>query len=441
VLIPGFFGFDAIGQVEYYAGVTTVFDRWRTHRNGGPATALHYFDNFPTAAVVTRAARLGSYLAKRIARGEIAAGDEVSLVGHSTGGLDIRCLIGGFVGGDDETRRPARPEVFHVDGGPAVSLGKILDFIRHVVFLSVPHWGTNIADWVKSHWIWREAVLKELSVGVAGVQIPTVDRIEEWIAGGAACLADSQLLLAVQDSLSEANGCNGRRSDLRRLDAHEAASQLALFVGEMASDFRAIDDLASERPESGPLSPAHFKDSERRRELELWRRREIQVLSFASLGSRPFRFPDSEPAPLWELTDPRTYPELSKDPGLSQGTDLAYRLCYRACAGGPFRQPILGGTVTRWLESSNHGTQGGGVPPLETWDDDGIVNTLSMLWPVGENVLVPCDHLDIVGHYQLVKAQPGAGRKYQAYDALGSTPRLSNETFNRIWTEIFDFCA
>ncbi len=89
VLVPGFGGFDALGQVEYYAGVTSLFQSWRDHN----PVVLHYFDNLPTAAVTTRAARLRAYLAKRMARHEILPNDKIVLVGHSTGGLDIRQLI------------------------------------------------------------------------------------------------------------------------------------------------------------------------------------------------------------------------------------------------------------------------------------------------------------------------------------------------------------
>jgi hypothetical protein len=63
VLIPGFGGFDALGNVEYYSGVTHLF-----HRHPSKATdriVLHYFDNLPTAAVVTRASRLRSFLESR----------------------------------------------------------------------------------------------------------------------------------------------------------------------------------------------------------------------------------------------------------------------------------------------------------------------------------------------------------------------------------------
>ncbi len=431
VLIPGFGGFDALGQVEYYAGVTPVFQEWKA---GKPDVVLHYFDNFPTAAVVTRAARLRSYLAKRIVRGEIAPGDEVSLVGHSTGGLDIRCLMSELRGSGEDAELHDHAEPSYVDGGSAVHPRDLLDCVHRVAFLSVPHWGTNIADWVRSHAVWREAVVAELCAAVAGSQLFILDWIEEQIAGGAACLTGAELLLAVQDALSEANERNGDRSVMRTAEAHEAASELALYLRQMASDFRALDDLTSMRPPGAPLSPAHFNEEERAKELELWDSRHIKTLSFATLGSRPFRFPEGRPAPVYDLAKLWTYPEVAKDIELSEGTDMTYRFCYRACAGGPFRKPDPSGKVTRRL---------GRCPrhPLEPWDNDGIVNTASMLWPRGENVLVAGDHMDIVGHYRLSEAEPGGGRKYQSYDALKSMPRFTDEMFTRIWTEIFDFCT
>lgn len=83
---------------------------------------------------------------------------------------------------------------------------------------------------------------------------------------------------------------------------------------------------------------------------------------------------------------------------------------------------------------------------LELWDNDGIVNTLSMLWPKGENVLVASDHLDIVGHYKPVKlgrkragCGRGPARVYRSYDLLKSFPRFSDEMFEQVWTEIFNF--
>ena len=87
---------------------------------------------------------------------------------------------------------------------------------------------------------------------------------------------------------------------------------------------------------------------------------------------------------------------------------------------------------------------------IELWDNDGIVNTASMLWPDGENaVLVLADHIDIVGHYKLVPVagwttdseSANQGRRYQSYDLLKSTSGFVDETFTQVWNDVFDFCA
>src|SRR5260221_3099287 len=128
VLVPGFVGFDAIGNLEYYAGVTRVFDDWK-RKPRRPRAALHYFDNFPTASVELRSQRFGNWLAKRVARGEFGPDDRLALVGHSTGGLDIRKAV----------RTMARdPRAKHLlDGACYVSNQEILERTERIAFLSV----------------------------------------------------------------------------------------------------------------------------------------------------------------------------------------------------------------------------------------------------------------------------------------------------------------
>jgi hypothetical protein len=427
VLIPGFGGFDALGQVEYYAGVTEVFHQWT--RSAGKPLMLHYFDNLPTAAVRTRAGRLGKYLAKRILRGQIPDDDSVVLVGHSTGGLDIRQLL------TDLQDRPG--DRVYADGGNYVVGEDILSHIDRVVFLSVPHWGTNIADWVRSHPVWRAAAVAKLRAAVAGSQVYLLDSVESQIAGGIACFTDADLLRAAKDALTEANANYGVPGPSRTAGAEEAASQLALYLRYMCSDFSVLDDLTASPDKR---SPANFGQAERKTEMEHWRNKPIRTLSFATVGCRPFRFPSGAPAPIWELACPCTYPAMTPADPAGAGTDLSYRLCYRACAGGPFRWPEEAGKDYRVL----------GPPPpepLEVWDNDGIVNTASMFWPEGEIVLVMADHLDIVGHYRLADAPPdpedgrqyAPARKYRSYDALKSSPRLPEREFQKIWAEIFEF--
>lgn len=419
VLIPGFAGFDALGQLEYYSDITRLFQTRRARNQ-----VLHYFDNFPTAAVVTRATRLRIYLARRIARGEISLSDDVTLVGHSTGGLDIRWLLW------DLHPLLGRNQPIVVDGRAKVDPASILKVVRRVVFLSVPHWGTNIANWVQTYRLERKALAEELRAAVLGSQLLPVDWIETSIMGGVAYLTGAELFRAVQDALSEANEHYGKPGPFRTAEAQEAASQLGLYLRHMASDFRAIDDLAARPQRDGkPVSPAHFTVGDRKGELR--RARRIEFLSYATLGRRPFHF-DPGPAPLWEFAKPWTHPEVSKDAAMSAGTDMVYRKCYRACAGGPFQQPALSGKVTNRLS---------GAPQhaIEIWDNDGIVNTLSMLWPKGDNVLVPGDHMDIVGHYKLLRAERGGGRKYRAYDLLKSESGFDGNTFKEVWDDIFAF--
>jgi hypothetical protein len=49
--------------------------------------------------------------------------------------------------------------------------------------------------------------------------------------------------------------------------------------------------------------------------------------------------------------------------------------------------------------------------------------------------------MDIVGHYRLVKAIPGRGRQYQAYDLLKSESEFRPDTFEEVWKDVFDFCS
>ncbi len=438
VLIPGFAGFDALGQLEYYTGVTPLFREWQRRRRGQAHVVLHYFDNFPTAAVVTRAGRLRSYLAKRIARGEFLPGDTLALVGHSTGGLDIRWLLR-ELGRDPERTIP-------VEGGQGsaspVKAKEILNLVRRVVFLSVPQWGTNIADWVRAHPIARIAVVGELSAAVGASQLPLVDAIESGVAKGASYLTGLDLVRALQDSLSEADAGRCKRDPVCVADAQEAASELGLWLRHITSDFRAIDDLASRPPHGTAASPAHFSSQMREEEIGLWPKR-IKRRSYATLGRRPFRFTARGTAPLWDLSKPWTYPECTEASGSNAGTDIVYRICYRACAGGPFdrrsgaRMPkCLNPSQQRQIETLTKGDR------IELWDNDGIVNTASMLWPDGEKtVLVPGDHMDIVGHYELVPTASGSGRQYQAYDLLKSASGFDKDSFQQVWNDIFHFCA
>jgi len=432
VLIPGFAGFDALGQLEYYAGVTPQFDRWKKlPGNRQSDVVLHYFDNFPTAAVRTRAARLRRYLTTRMARGEFAERDSIALVGHSTGGLDIRWLLWEL---NNAKNRP-----YPVDGATmsdkVLTATDIRSRIKRVVFLSVPQWGTNIADWVRSYRVMRKLFVADLCVGFKGTQVPLLGCMEESFWNCFSKESKLEIAKAVRDVISESESSCGDTAK-QVADAQEAASEVQLWLRHIATDFHAIDDLACEDGVRDPQSPAHFDATRREEEVEGWRG--IERRSYATVGARPFWFTAGEPAPVWDLFNPLTSPLCTPRARPSPKYDLLYCAAYRACAGGPFRYPNGGAPEAKpfFPASSTART-------IELWDNDGIVNTASMFWPDGKKtLLVECDHMDIVGHYQDTPSVCECSkRRSQSYDLFKSGSNFTPEGFARVWNDVFDFCA
>ena len=438
VLVPGFAGFDALGQLEYYAGVTPQFRGWKDpFVPGRPNVVLHYFDNFPTAAVATRATRLRDYLVKRIARGEFLPGDSLALIGHSTAGLDIRRLIYAL---DDDLRQNAGTQ-YPVDGTGGtpftVSADELLGMVKRIVFLSVPQFGTNIADWVHTYTIGRQVVVAKLRASVEVSQIPLLDSFEECVSNFAAKATDLDLLEAVQDSLAEAeSSCSADRMQVAL--AQEAASELALWLRHMATDFSALDDLTADT-HGDTISPAHFDHETRQQEIKVWKSRGIQTKSYASIGLRPFDFDPDQPAPRWDLLNPFSCLDTCCNSPRRSKADIVYRACYRACAGGPFRYPHIDNLPLPPVLVDETGKR----RTIAVWDNDGIVNTASMLWPNGrETVLINADHMDMVGHFRRVTTPDSAsGRKYQSYDLLQSGSDFHLNKFAQMWERIFDFCV
>ncbi|HEX6243885.1 MAG TPA: hypothetical protein VFZ61_23380, partial [Polyangiales bacterium] len=150
VFVPGFGGFDALGDIEYYAGATDVFQAWcaahaRDH-HWGDRVVVHYFDNLPTAGVTTRAQLLREYLASRAKRHEFRVGvDRIALIAHSTGALDVRQLLADL---HALRGRPASRRGVEAKSREQIEGEELLGLIARVVFLSAPNRGSNIADWV-----------------------------------------------------------------------------------------------------------------------------------------------------------------------------------------------------------------------------------------------------------------------------------------------------
>lgn len=449
VLVPGFGGFDALGRLHYYAGVTPVFRKWQAEEPDDPRRAravLHYFDNLPTAAVATRAERLRRYLARRVLRNEIQRDDTVALVGHSTGGLDIRWLLWTLLSEPDAVK--------WLDGNAETAMpvrnNDVRARVKRVVFLSVPQRGTNIADWLGAYEVPRRFLAEALSEAVRGTGRRRDTSFGEWLTGTLAEWIDADLFRAAQDLLIETDTARFAPESMDAVEAREAYMRLWLWSSGIAADFGALSDLMCVRPPGDLRSPVHLSDEQRKWERTIWKECGIATRSYATVSRCPFDESVLRAQQSWVWWDPRTFPEVGLVPDARQWSDVVYRSCYRACLGGPFRLADGPGVATMF------GT--GEKRKVEVWENDGIVNTASMLSPGDDDtLLVECDHGDIIGHYKLAgmppddqkraKPRDGAstkshcGRRYHTYDLLRSGSTFGDAEFRKVWRDVFDFCV
>ena len=122
VLVPGFFGFANLGDFAYFTHVRELLGELAPPLGiEGEIRAVH---TEPTASLPRRAAILAETVAGLLDR----ADGDVTLIGHSSGGLDARLLV-----------------------APRVSLPTLADVercasrVRAVITVSAPHRGTPLA--------------------------------------------------------------------------------------------------------------------------------------------------------------------------------------------------------------------------------------------------------------------------------------------------------
>lgn len=127
VLIPGFFGFEALGELRYFAGVADALERALDER--GVAAEVSELPTLPTASIRVRAAAVLDRV------GAIADANEgpIHLVGHSTGGLDARLALAPTASLPSE--RPQK---------------ELFERVRSLVTVSTPHLGTPLASFFAS---------------------------------------------------------------------------------------------------------------------------------------------------------------------------------------------------------------------------------------------------------------------------------------------------
>jgi hypothetical protein len=126
ILVPGFFGFGTFGSpdgahISYFEHVASVLQA----ATGWRAEQFFSLEPPPTGPLWTRVEHLHR---KVVELGERF--DRLHLVGHSTGGVDVRLLVN---------------EKFLWPGGPTERRA-LIDRIGHIITISAPFHGTPIAD-------------------------------------------------------------------------------------------------------------------------------------------------------------------------------------------------------------------------------------------------------------------------------------------------------
>lgn len=139
LLVPGFFGFATLGEFAYFAHV-------RDHLAealpaAGVLGEVEVVHTIPTASLDRRAALLAETAAKLLE----ARPGSVSVIGHSSGGLDARLLV---------TPGAKLPT--------AVDVERCARSVRAVVTVATPHFGTPVAHLFNS--LLGQQLLKLLSV-------------------------------------------------------------------------------------------------------------------------------------------------------------------------------------------------------------------------------------------------------------------------------------
>jgi triacylglycerol lipase len=121
ILIPGFFAFTGLGDLQYFSGVEQTLRR--SFDALGLSVDITEIRTLPTASIRYRAAKVLEAIA------EVGRRDgPIHLIGHSTGGLDARVAI-----------------------TPTAALATPVEFdaykrVRSIVTVSAPHHGTPLAS-------------------------------------------------------------------------------------------------------------------------------------------------------------------------------------------------------------------------------------------------------------------------------------------------------
>jgi triacylglycerol esterase/lipase EstA (alpha/beta hydrolase family) len=356
-LVPGFFGFTNLGRLRYFAHVREFLVAHCAAL--GLDAAVHVVKTFPTSSLPKRAARV----VEAIAATPGSTGAAVHLIGHSSGGLDVRLMAASNV---------ALPTDVHIERYAAC--------VRSVVTVATPHYGTPVASFFAT--LLGQKLLRLLSLSTMYLL-----RFGHLPLSG---LLQLGAVFARLDNL----GINSVLLD-------------ELF-GQLLKDFsvgrrRAVEIL--------------FRQVSKDQALLVQLMPEGMEVFNASIRNRPgVRYGSV----ITRSRRPGIVSTLATglDPS-AQATHAVYGALYRLAAHTPRgRSPRLTAEQARALRRAY------GAQPSVT-ANDGMVPTRSQVW--GDIIhAVQADHLDVIGHFGDPSQTPphvdwlatGSGFNQEQFDAL-----------------------
>jgi triacylglycerol lipase len=355
-LVPGFFGFTNLGELRYFAHVLDVL-RVRSRALGVPAE-LHVVRTHPTASLPRRAVRVLETIAATMGRD-----GPVHLIGHSSGGLDVRLLLAPGVS------LPSDASVERVAGR-----------VHTAVTVATPHHGTPLASFFTS--LLGQRLLRLLSLSTVYA-----------LRFGRLPIAVLVRLGAILARLDDRVGLNSRLLDqlfgqlLADFSPTRRSAVESLF-GEVSRDQALLAQLT---PEGMDVFNATARN-----------RPGVRYGSVVTRGRAP-----GVGSTLAAGLDPS-----------AQASHAVYQALYRLASLPPSRLPALAPAQARRLLRA-YGSLPGAAP------SDGIVPTRSQPW--GDVIhAAQADHLDVIGHFHQDATPPrhvdwltsGSGFDVERFEAV-----------------------
>jgi hypothetical protein len=364
ILVPGLFGFSTIGSIAYFDRVTELLS------DATGITDIRPLDTPPTGPLWRRVDMLHQAVREHLAQGA----SKVHLVGHSTGGVDIRLLA---------TSKYLWP------GGPSgQDRVSFFDRLGALVSVSAPHKGTPIARRLRGA---QENVIPVLFLISVAAKYGPHDAgllktlIEMW----------GRTELHLRLAAATADDLLGQKvTKFVPALSDPTASKLHDFLAEIVNDHPLIHELT-------PHAMRRLNDE--------------AAVSPGDPALRLANFVTVAPPPGIHRDDFR----------LIDGLDPIRRLVYSLSYAETSLTPEEFGALPRgpWI-----GTEPANVATFADTAQDGVVPAASQSLDGTATSLVFGDHLDVVGHYP--------GREHGGITVFDSGAAFDDARMKGLWTAI-----